>query len=90
MITEFRVKNNTDVAKLASAIFSNMKNMKGIELSCLGAGSVNQAVKAFIDAKALATKNGIKLTIDPIYRDAVIDQDQIEKTLIIFTIGKEE
>lgn len=89
-MTEFRVKKDTETTKLASAIFSNMKNMKQLELSCLGVGAVNQAVKSFINAKSLAVQTGMTLHIDPIYRNAVIDNDNTEKTLIVFVITKEE
>jgi stage V sporulation protein SpoVS len=89
-MTEFRVRKDTDTAKLAAAIFSNMKNMKQLELSCLGVGPVFQTIKAFIGAKALAVQAGIDLTIDPIYRNAIVDSDKEEKTLIIFVIGKKE
>ena len=41
----FRVKSSTDIKKLGGAIFTNIKNCEEIELSCLGAGSLNQAVK---------------------------------------------
>ena len=44
MIT-FRVKSSTDIKKLGGAIFTNIKNADEISLSCLGAGSLNQAVK---------------------------------------------
>lgn len=89
-MTEFRVKKDTETTKLASAIFSNMKNMKQLELSCLGAGPVNQAIKAYITAKSLAVQTGMTLRIDPVYRNALIDSDSVEKTLIVFVITKEE
>lgn len=89
-MTEFRVKKDTDTTKLAAAIFSNMRNMKQLELSCLGVGAVNQAVKGFINAKSLAVQTGLQLRLDPIYRNAVIDDDKEEKTLIVFVISKEE
>lgn len=89
-MTEFRVKKDTDTAKLATAIFSNMKNLKQLELSCLGVAAVNQCVKGFINAKALAIQTGMKLHIDAIYRNALIDSDKEEKTLIVFIVTKEE
>lgn len=89
-MTEFRVKKDTDTTKLAAAIFSNMKNMKQLELTCLGVGPVNQCIKGFINAKSLAIQTGMRLRIDPIYRNAVIDNEKEEKTLIVFVITKEE
>ena len=89
-MTEFRVRKDTEPKKLASAIFSTIKNNKSLELSCLGVAPVNQAIKAYIDAKALAIQTGLHLTIDPIFRNAVIDSDNTEKTLIVFVISKKE
>lgn len=90
MTTEFKVKRDTDPEKLSLAIFSTMRNCKTLELSCLGAGPVIPCIKAFIYAKAKAIQVGIKLHIDPIYRNVVVDKEQVEKTLIVFVITKEE
>lgn len=89
-MTELRVRKDTDTVKLASAIFSNMKNMKKLELTCLGVGPVNQALKGFINAKSLAAQVGMVLHIDPIYRNAVIDNEKEEKTLMVMVITKDE
>ena len=64
--------------------------MKKLELSCLGAGSVNQALKGFINAKSFAAQIGMTLYIDPIYRNVVIGEEKEEKTLIIMVITKKE
>ena len=67
-----------------------MKNMKQLELSCLGVGAVNQALKGFINAKSLAVQTGMTLYIDPIYRNALIDNEKEEKTLMVMVITKKE
>lgn len=89
-MTEFKVRKDTTTNKLATAIVSNMKNMKQLELSCLGAGTVNQCIKSFITAKAMAVQIGMTLHIDPIYRNVMIEKDNKEKTLIVFIVTKEE
>lgn len=89
-MTEFRVRKDTDTARLASAIFSTIQNVKSLELSCLGVGPVNQAIKSYINAKSLAVQVGLKLTLEPMYRNVVVDSDNTEKTLIVFRVGKEE
>lgn len=89
-MTEFRVKKDTDTVKLAAAIFSNMKNMKQIELSCIGVASVNQCIKGFINAKSLAVQTGMVLHIDPIYRNSIVGPEKEEKTLIVFIVTKED
>ena len=82
----FRVKSSTDIKKLGGAIFTNIKNCDEIELSCLGAGSLNQAVKSVIIAKSFAAPVGIKLVLDPSFD--VTELDNKEKTLIKLIIRK--
>ena len=85
MIT-FRVKTSTDIKKLGCAIFTNIKNCDEIELSCLGAGALNQATKSVIVAKSLAAPVGINLVMDPSFD--VTEVDNHEKTLIKIIVRK--
>lgn len=82
----FRVKSSTDIKKLGGAIFTNIKNCDELELSCLGAGSLNQAIKSVIIARGMATPIGIDLIIEPSF-DMTEVEDQ-EKTLIKLTVKK--
>ena len=82
----FRVKSNTDIKKLGGAIFTNIKNCNELELSCLGAGSLNQAIKSVIIAKSYSAPVGINLIIDPSFDLAEIESQ--EKTLIKLIIRK--
>ena len=50
-IPEFRVKKDTDIKNLASAIYANIKNTNKLELKCVGVPAVNQAIKAVITAR---------------------------------------
>ena len=85
MVT-FRVKSSTDIKKRGGAIFTNIKNCNEIELSCLGAGSLNQAVKAVIIAKSFAAPVGINLITDPSFDLTEVENQ--EKTLIKLIIRK--
>lgn len=85
MVT-FRVKSSTDIKKLGGAIFANIKNCDEIELSCLGAGSLNQAVKSVIVAKSYAAPVGINLLIDPSFNLTEVESQ--EKTLIKLIVKK--
>jgi stage V sporulation protein S len=82
----FRVKSSTDIKKLGGAIFTNIKNCDELELSCLGAGSLNQAVKAVIIARGMATPIGVDMVIEPSF-DMTEVEDK-EKTLIKLLIKK--
>jgi stage V sporulation protein SpoVS len=82
----FRVKSSTDIKKLGGAIFTNIKNCDEIELSCLGAGSLNQAIKSVIIAKSFAAPVGINLVVDPSF--AITEVEEQEKTLIKLIVKK--
>lgn len=57
----FKIKSNTKSRKLAFAIKESLKKEK-IELKCVGAGAVNQAVKAI----AFANQEwGLNLLLNP-------------------------
>ena len=60
-IPEFRVKKDTDIKNLASAIYANIKNVDKLELKCVGVPAVNQAVKAVITARGLAAPSGFDM-----------------------------
>lgn len=85
---KFKVKSDTDSKRLAEAIWFNVKQEDYVELSCLGAGSVNQAVKAFITAKSVAAPYNVKLSIDPFF--SFSEESERELTLIKFIITKSE
>ena len=83
----FRVKSSTNVNKLAGALFTNIKNTDSLVMSCLGAGSLNQAIKAFITAKGIASPMGIDLKMDPYFATTSVDDN--EKTVIEIKVYKE-
>ena len=85
---KFKVKTDTDSKKLAEAIWFNLRDEDFIELSCLGAGAVNQAVKSFITAKSVAAPYNVKLNMDPFF--SFSEESEKELTLIKFIITKSE
>jgi stage V sporulation protein SpoVS len=85
-IPEFRVKKDTDVKNLSAAIFANIKNVDKIELKCIGVPAVNQAVKAVITARGLATPAGFDIVIKP-YFDILSIQGE-EKTAVGMILEK--
>lgn len=85
-IPEFRVKKDTDVKNLSAAIFANIKNVDKIELKCIGVPAINQAVKAVISARGLATPAGFDIVIKP-YFDIISIQGE-EKTAVGMILEK--
>ena len=86
IVPEFRVGNKTNVNKLASAIFTNMKNIEKLELKCVGAGSLNQAIKAVTAARGISGSCGFDLVIRPSFQEITIKDE--EKTAINLVIIK--
>jgi len=85
-VPEFRVKKDTDVKDLASAIFANIKNTGSIELKCIGVPSVNQAIKSVIVARGLSAPIGFDIIIKPYFDSASINGE--EKTVINMILEK--
>lgn len=85
-IPEFRVGKDTDIKKLASAIYANIKNVDKLELKCIGVPAVNQAIKAVISARGLATPSGFDIIIRP-YFDILSIQGE-EKTAVGMILEK--
>ena len=57
-------ENKLYVKKLANAILQVLYKHGSVKMRCVGAGSVNNADKAFIIAKGEAQKSGEKLLLD--------------------------
>lgn len=83
----FRVSTNTDPRKLAQAVLNKVQFSNDIPtLSCLGAGAINQAVKALSILIGMGSTVGLDIYFKS-YFD-VRDLDGSEKTFINFKIYK--
>lgn len=85
-IPEFRVGKDTDIKKLAAAIYANIKNVDKLELKCVGVPAVNQAIKAVIAARGLSAPSGFDIIIKP-YFDVLSIQGE-EKTAVGMILEK--
>ena len=72
------------VKKLSNAISQVFIKHNTVKLRCVGAASLNNAIKAFIIAKGEAQKKGDVLFIDPSFTTVSFDGD--EKTGIILEV----
>lgn len=77
---EFRVRKDTDIKNLASAIYANIKNVEHLELKCVGVSAVNQAIKAVIIARGLSAPSGFDIIIKPYFDMLSIEGE--EKTAV--------
>ncbi len=72
------------VKKLSNAILKVFAKHEKVKLRCVGAASLNNAIKSFIVAKGEAQKNGDNLTIDPSF--TTVNFDGEEKTGIVLDV----
>lgn len=70
---KLQVATTTNVNKLAGAITEIIKSEKKVTLSAIGAGAVNQSVKAIAVARRFIESYGIELVSTPSFRTSIID-----------------
>lgn len=68
-----KVKANSRTAAVAGAIAGVMREHKRAEVQAIGAGAVNQAVKALILAKGYLAEDGIPVICIPEFVDVDIE-----------------
>lgn len=68
-----KVKANSRTAAVAGAIAGVMREHKHAEVQAIGAGAVNQAVKALVLARGYLAEDGIPIICIPEFVDVDID-----------------
>ena len=68
-----RCKSSTDASKLASSIYSLYQgdNNVVIFLNVIGAGALNQAIKAAIISNKFFSKKGLVVALQPSFQEAI-------------------
>jgi stage V sporulation protein S len=79
-----RVGANSKPNSVAGALAGIIRKDRKVELQAIGAGAVNQSVKAFAIARGFVSPQGFDLVCIPAFSDAEIDGD--ERTVIKFTV----
>ena len=72
MITQIKVASSSSVFKVAGAISNIMRNQNYLDISTVGAGSLNQAIKAIAIARGFLIPSGIDIYIIPSFKDIMI------------------
>ncbi len=80
-------KDKDYVKKLSNAILQVFSKHDAVKLRCVGAASLNNAVKAFIIAKGESQKKGDSLLLDPSFTTVKFKGE--EKTGIVLDIVSE-
>ncbi len=79
-----RVSAKSSPNSLAGAIAGLIKENGKVEMQAIGAGAINQAVKAVAIARGFVAPSGVELTCMPAFTEVMIDD--IEKTGIRFLV----
>ncbi|RIK23498.1 MAG: stage V sporulation protein S [Anaerolineae bacterium] len=79
-----KVSARSRTAAVAGAIAGVMRDSSHAEVQAIGAGAVNQAVKAIVIAKGYLAEEGVHISCVPSFVD--IDIDEQERTAIRFVI----
>ncbi len=87
-MTTLKVSSTSQPASVAGAIANAMKTEDKIEITAIGAGAVNQTVKAIAIARGYVAPTGANLVCIPGFCDTKID-DQ-EKSSIKFIVKVEK
>ena len=73
MVDVIKVKANSRTAAVAGAIAGVIREHKHADIQAIGAGAVNQAIKALVLAKGYLDEDGIKIVCYPEFVDVDID-----------------
>ena len=68
-----KVGSKSSPSKVAGAIANVFREQKRLEVHTVGAGSLNQAIKAIIIARGYVAPMGDNIVIIPSFSDIVID-----------------
>lgn len=88
MVVDFRAASKTDVGKLAGAITEVTRQGDDIVISAVGAGAVNQAVKAVAKARGYLAPTGVNIVIVPSFKNFDDDEVGEERTAMVMEIRR--
>ena len=75
-MTTLKVSSKSNPAKVAGAIAGLIREEGKVEIQTIGAGSLNQAVKALAIARGFVAPSGINLIMIPAFQDIEIDGEE--------------
>jgi stage V sporulation protein S len=71
-----KVSARSRTAAVAGAIAGVMRESERAEVQAIGAGAVNQALKAIVIAKGYLSEEGINIVCDPSFVEVTIDDQE--------------
>lgn len=86
MILKISSKSNPN--SVAGAIAGGLQENKRVELQAIGAGAVNQSMKAIVIARSFVAASGVDLLCIPAFCTVIVENE--EKTGMKFIIKEEK
>ncbi len=86
MIEQMKVASSSSPSSVAGAISSIFRTQTHLDIDTVGAGSLNQAIKAIAIARGFLVPSGIDLVVSPSFKEIEIDGK--EKTAVRLHIEK--
>ena len=71
-----KVSSKSNPNSVAGALANALKQMDKIEMQAIGAGALNQAIKAIAIARGFVAPSGKNLVCIPAFTDIVIDGEE--------------
>ncbi|KXS50447.1 MAG: stage V sporulation protein S [Halanaerobium sp. 4-GBenrich] len=81
---ELKVSSKSDPKAVAGAVAAVLRDQKQVELQAVGAGAVNQTIKAIAISRGYVAPNGMDLIMIPAFVEIEIDGE--ERTAIKFLV----
>lgn len=89
MIQTIKVRKDSNVNAVAGSIANILREQNYVEVQTVGAGALNQSVKAITIARGFLAPSGIDLIMIPSFQEIVIEKEvktairlKVEKRLI--------
>ncbi|MFN2341615.1 MAG: stage V sporulation protein S [Halanaerobium sp.] len=80
-----KVASKSNAKKVAGALAAVLKEEDTVELQAVGAGAVNQGIKAIAIARGFVAPSGIDLVCVPAFTEITINEE--ERTAIKFIVN---
>lgn len=86
MIELIKVSKNSNVNAVAGSVANIMREQERLYIQVVGAGSLNQAIKALAIARGYLTPSGIEIYMYPSFKEVTIEKTV--KTAIRIVVEK--
>ncbi len=75
MIEQIKVAKNSNVTAVAGSIAQAMRDQDELVVQTIGAGALNQAIKAMALARGYLAPSGIEIVMYPSFKDIMIENE---------------